>query len=197
MNDDEGGDRDADLLRRTIGGDEAAFVGLYRRHRDPLYRFSHRMLGNPEEAEDVVHDCMVALLRRPGAYDAARSPLRGYLFGIARHEVWRRLRHRGGLESLDESEAEAVADSSPGPLAILTRRETTNEVASAVLALTPEQREALVLFEYEGLSLAEIASMAGVDVGTVSARLRRARGALRKRLAGIAEGAGQTTTGER
>jgi hypothetical protein len=60
MDDDQGGDRDVDLLRRTMSGDEGAFVGLYRRHRDPLYRFSRRMLGNPEEAEDVVRGSLPA-----------------------------------------------------------------------------------------------------------------------------------------
>jgi RNA polymerase sigma-70 factor (ECF subfamily) len=195
LSEDDGGDHDSDLLRRTRAGDEFAFIGLYRRHRDPLYRFSLRMLGNAAEAEDVVHDCMVSLLQRPHGYDPARSPLRGYLLGIARHEVWRRLRIAGSIESLDESDE--VADSTPDPLAILTRRETVAEVAAAVLALTPQQREAVVLFEYEGVSLAEIASLAGVDVGTVSARLHRARTALRKRLARIAvDRVGPTPNGE-
>jgi RNA polymerase sigma-70 factor (ECF subfamily) len=176
-------DDDADLLRRAGEGDESAFVNLYRRHRDPLYRFSLRMLGSAAEAEDVVHDCLVSLLQRPEGYDPARAPLRTYLFGIARHLVWNRLRRNEGLESLEESGVEALADTALGPLALLVRGQTAEEVATAVLALTPQQREALVLFEYEGLSLAEIGALACVDVGTISARLHRARASLRKRLA--------------
>jgi RNA polymerase sigma-70 factor, ECF subfamily len=182
----DGRDDEADLLRRTREGDEAAFLKLYRRHCDPLYRFSLRMLGIPAEAEDVVHDCMVSLLERPDGYDPARSPLRSYLFGIARHQVWTRLRRNGSLEGLAGIEVEGVVDTSQGPLALLEGREAVEEVAIAVGALTPEQREAIVLFEYEGMSLSEIASLAGVDVGTVSARLYRARARLRKRLAHLA-----------
>jgi RNA polymerase sigma-70 factor (ECF subfamily) len=180
------GDEDDLLLRHTCEGDESAFVSLYRHHREPLYRFSLRMLGDAAEAEDVVHDCLVSLLQRPESYDSARAPLRTYLFGIARHLVWTRLRRNGILGPLEDSDAEAVLDSSPGPLAVLTTQEASEEVASAVGALTPDQREAIVLFEYEGQSLLEIASVTGVDVGTVSARLHRARARLRKRLAHFA-----------
>jgi RNA polymerase sigma-70 factor (ECF subfamily) len=176
------GDEDDMLLRHTREGDELAFVSLYQRHREPLYRFSLRMLGDASEAEDVVHDCLVSLLQRPESYDSARAPLRTYVFGIARHLVSTRLRRNGSLGALEGSDAEAVVDLSPGPLAVLATREAVEEVASAVGALTPDQREAIVLFEYEGLSLSEIASLAGVDVGTVSARLHRARARLRKRL---------------
>jgi RNA polymerase sigma-70 factor, ECF subfamily len=192
-----GSDDEGDLLKRTRAGDESAFVSLYRRHRDPLYRFSLRMLGDGADAEDVVHDCLLSLLQRPEGYDPVLASLRAYLFGIARHLVWQRLRRDGNVDSLDEPEAGAVADSTPGPLAILTRRETTSEVANAVLSLTPHQREAVVLFEYEGLSLAEIAALAGVDVGTVSARLHRARARLRKRLAHLAGAVRNPMNGER
>jgi len=180
------GDEDDMLLRHTREGDELAFVSLYQRHREPLYRFSLRMLGDTAEAEDVVHDCLVSLLQRPESYDPARAPLRTYLFGVARHQVWKRLRRHGNLEGLEESGLETTADSNLGPLGILDQQRTAEQVAAAVLALTPPQREALVLFEYEGLSLAEIAVLAGVDVGTISARLHRARNTLRKSLAHLA-----------
>jgi RNA polymerase sigma-70 factor (ECF subfamily) len=180
-------DDEAALLIRTRDGDESAFVSLYRRHRDSLYRFSLRMLGSPAKAEDVTHDCLASLLQRPEGFDPTKASLRAYLLGTARHLMWRRLRRSSSQESLEDAMGDAVPDSRLGPLAILVRQETGEEVAAAMAALTPPQREALVLFEYEGLSLAEIAALAEVDVGTVSARLHRARNGLRKRLAHLAD----------
>jgi len=104
--------------------------------------------------------------------------LRAYLFGIARNLALKRMR-------LSERESEELEDTEADldPLEDLLSAERSEVVARAVLALPPFQREAIVLFEYEELSLEEIAEVAGIEAGAVKARLHRARETLRRRLA--------------
>jgi RNA polymerase sigma-70 factor (ECF subfamily) len=173
---------DGDLLGRAVGGDANAFRTLYFRHRDPVFRFSFRLLGVESQAEDVTHDCFLSLLQRGGAFDAGRASLRTYLCAAARNLAFKQLRRRGVHVDLDAAEPEALAESSNGPLETLLSRELSDRVAEAVGRLPPLQREALVLFEYEEMSLAEIAEVAACDPGTISARLHRARVRLRKLL---------------
>lgn len=171
---------DGQLLRAAQRGDEAAFVELYQRHRTPIFRFAWRLTGRQAEAEDIVQECFLALLRG-AAFDGCDGAMRPYLFGIARHLALRRLR-------IVEREAEEIdgADSRD-PLRDLLDAETGELVGRAVTALPVLQREALILFEYEELSLEQISEVTGVDVGAVKSRLWRAREALRRRLAPHAE----------
>jgi len=173
---------DDELLNRASRGDEAAFLELYERHRDAVFRFAYRMLGSAELSEDVAHDCFLSLIKAPQRFDGARASLRTYLFGAARNLAMKHLRRAGQDVSVDELLAEpAIFEAQP--LHQLLDEEVSRMVQGAVKLLPPLQREALVLFEYEELSLAEIAKVVGADVGTVKARLYRARQALKRALA--------------
>jgi RNA polymerase sigma-70 factor (ECF subfamily) len=168
---------DAGLLVRAKRGDEAAFLALYQRHRTPVFRFAYRLTASPAEAEDIVQECFLALLGRDG-FDARQASLRTYLFGIVRHMAWKRSRQL-------ERESEEV-DGRAGeidPLRDLLVSERAGMVERAVSGLPLLQREALILFEYEELSMEEIAEVTGAEVGAVKARLFRARESLRRRLA--------------
>lgn len=170
---------DSALLENAIGGDAEAFRVLYFRHRDPVFRFAYRLLGREGLAEDVTHDCFVSLLRKPTAFDARRASLRTYLCAAARHLALKQLRRQGVQVALDQLAPEP-ASLGEGPLQALLSRERSEQVAEAVGRLPYLQREALVLFEYEEMSLAEIAGLTGVDPGTISGRLHRAREGLRR-----------------
>lgn len=174
---------DERLLRRASRGDEAAFLQLYERHRDAVFRFAYRLLGSMELAEDIAHDCFLSLLRQPGKFDASRAALRTYLLAAARNLSSKHFRGAGGDVAIEEVFEELRVPERAGPLSQLLTEELSGEVRRAVAELPPLQREALVLFEYEELSLAEIALVVGADVGTVKARLHRARQRLRKVLA--------------
>jgi RNA polymerase sigma-70 factor (ECF subfamily) len=174
-------DGEDELLRKASRGDEAAFLLLYERHRTPVFRFAYRMLGSAAPAEDVTQECFLSVLRRPEAFQADRASLRTYLCGIARHLALKQLRKRGQETALEEPEESVSEDC--GPLQRVLDGEAAVAVRGAVTALPPLQREAIVLFEYEGMSLAEVASVCATDVGTVKARLHRARGRLRRTLA--------------
>jgi RNA polymerase sigma-70 factor, ECF subfamily len=174
---------DERLLAQASRGDEAAFLALYEHHRDPVFRFAYRLLGSMELAEDVAHDCFLSLLRKPESFDPTRASLRTYLLAAARNlamKHFRGARSSGALEDLTEEPALAEQH---GPLRQLLDEELSEAVRRAIDELPPLQREALVLFEYEELTLSEIAEIVGADIGTVKARLYRARQRLKQRLA--------------
>ncbi|HEY0320931.1 MAG TPA: RNA polymerase sigma factor [Pyrinomonadaceae bacterium] len=173
---------DEQLLKSACRGDEAAFLLLYERHRDAVFRFAYRMLGASAQAEDVTHDCFLSLIRRPEGFDENRATLRSYLLGAARNLSLKSLRRQGQEVMLEEFTEEPPRDRTEEPLRKLLDEELAFEVSRAVASLPPLQREALLLFEYEELSLKEIAVIVETDVGTVKARLHRARRRLRREL---------------
>jgi RNA polymerase sigma-70 factor, ECF subfamily len=171
------------LLKRAGGGDQAAFVQLYERHRNRVFRFSYRLVGSVELAEDVTHDCFLSLLKRPEGFDSTRGSFESYLYSAARNLSLKHFRNSGREGALDELEEEPATPIRDQPLRKLLDHELSVKVKEAILGLPPLQREALVLFQYEALTLGEIARVVGSDVGAVKARLHRARERLRNTLA--------------
>jgi RNA polymerase sigma-70 factor (ECF subfamily) len=171
---------DEELLRATAAGDEEAFVEIYRRHRDRVYRFACRMTGSADAARDVTHACFTSLLESPARYDARRAGLGTYLCTAARNQSLRRAsrqwRERAGAP------AEAWPASGPSPLESVLKAEQARLVGQALARLAPLHREVLILAEYEELALAEIARIVGAEVGAVKVRLHRARRKLRRAL---------------
>jgi len=174
---------EADLLLKAARGDEPAFLLLYERHRTPVFRFACRMLGSSPLAEDVTQECFLSVLRRPEAFRAERASLRTYLCAIARHLALKQLRKRGEDTRADSCPEEVAAEAvGSDPLDAVIQEEAAEAVRQAVAALPPLQREAVVLFEYQEMSLADIAATCEIDVGTVKSRLHRARERLRRTL---------------
>lgn len=155
---------------------------LYERHRLPVFRFAYRLLGSVENAEDVTHDCFLSLVRKSTNFQSDRSSLRTYLFAAARNLALKYFRNAGREGSLDELIEEPRLTAKQEPLRRLLDEELAEQVREAVMALPPLQREALVLFEYEELSLSEIAAITQSDVGAIKARLFRAREGLKSML---------------
>ena len=170
------------LLSKAGKGDQAAFLELYDRYRDPIFRFAYRLLGSVEIAEDVTHDCFLGLIRKPENFRPERASLKTYLYAAARNLALKHFRDHGRETGLDEVAEEPKDSSKRGPLRRLLDEELATQVREAVFSLPPLQREALILFEYEGLSLNEVAEVAGTDVGAIKARLYRAREGLRRML---------------
>src|SRR6266850_507748 len=134
------------LLERAGAGDPAAFIRLYERHRDPIFRFSYRLSGSVEAAEDITHDCFLSLIKKPYNFLPERGSLRTYLFSAARNLWLKQLRSSGRESAMDEfSEDEFVANERE-PLRRLLDDELSAKVQEAVASLPPLQREALVLF---------------------------------------------------
>lgn len=171
------------LLERAGSGDQAAFLLLYERHRNPIFGFAYRLLGSVEAAEDITHDCFLSLIRKPQGYDPRRAALRTYLYSAARNLAMKYFRSQGRETALDDLSDYPAVSRREEPLRRLLDEELVGKVKEAVADLPPLQREALVLFEYEGLALSEIAEVVGTNVGVVKSRLHRARGRLRNTLA--------------
>ena len=140
-----------------------------------IYRFVFRLAGRGDIAEDITQDCFLAILRDPQRWNERRGDFRTYLFSIARNLACKRYRNAHASLYVDQEEANFAA---PGQ----TDRELSLTVAQMVWQLPDLQREVLILFEYEGFSLNEIAVIVNADVGAVKARLHRARERLRRAL---------------
>jgi RNA polymerase sigma-70 factor (ECF subfamily) len=173
---------DEQLLEQAANGNTAAFQKLYESYRDPIFRFAFRLLGSVEAAEDVTHDCFLSLIKEPRRFDSRKASLRTYLFAAARNQAAKRYHGLARETAIDELANEPQTAECNEPVRRVLDSELAGEVERAIADLPPLQREALVLFEYEDLSLAEIAAVVGVDSGTVKGRLFRAREKLRTRL---------------
>ena len=154
---------------------DAEFQAAFEQHKDVVHRFAWRMSG-PAAAEDITQDVFVAWLRHPDRFDPSRGTLRAFLLGIARNLA---LKHWRALHRFEPLNEEAMA----AEVIDFDRGDVGEMVGQAVRALGPLQREVVILAEYEGLTLAEIARAVDADVGTVKSRLHRARENLRRRLA--------------
>jgi RNA polymerase sigma-70 factor (ECF subfamily) len=174
--------KDELLLERAGTGDPAAFNELYERHRVAVFRFSYRLSGSVEAAEDITHDCFLSLIKTPGNFQPNRASFRTYLLSAARNLWLKQLRDYGRESALDDLTIDGLVAGDKEPLRNLLDDELSVKVQAAVSSLPPLQKEALVLFQYEGFSLSEIASMVGTDVGAVKSRLHRAREGLRNSL---------------
>jgi RNA polymerase sigma-70 factor (ECF subfamily) len=183
------------LLKQAGEGDQAAFLELYDRYRDPIFRFAYRLLGAVEIAEDVTHDCFLSLIRKPENFRPERASLKTYLYAAARNLALKHFRDQGRETALDEVSEEPKDSPRRGPLRRLLDEELATQVREAIFNLPPLQREALILFEYEGLSLNEVAEVAGTDAGAVKARLYRARAGLRRMLRPYFEGNQELNSG--
>src|SRR5215472_17119026 len=83
-----------DLLTAAREGDEAAFLQLFHQHRLPLFRFVYRMTHSVADAEDIIQECFLELLRPGCSYDPEMTPLRTYLFGVVRNQSLQRIGNR-------------------------------------------------------------------------------------------------------
>ncbi|HEY1215330.1 MAG TPA: RNA polymerase sigma factor [Bryobacteraceae bacterium] len=152
------------------------FGALFEQHKNAVYQFAWRMTNSPAVAEDIAQDTFLTLWRGEAEWDRSRGSARALLLGIARHLAWKRWRRDQRWSSLDDETfvATSLSGESCG---------TEEAVSTAIAALPSLQREALILATYEGLSLQETADSLAVEVGTVKARLHRARENLKRMLA--------------
>ncbi len=172
-------DSEAALVDRMRRGDENAFEVLYARHQPAVYRYALRMTGSRDQADDAVQETFLSLLANR-SYDAGSGPLRAYLYGTARHLLFRMWGATGPTDELERDYPDGALD----PLEGLQAEEQKERVRQALAGLPPHYREAVVLCDLEELSYAEVAEVLGCAVGTVRSRLSRARAMLMERLAG-------------
>ena len=180
--------REAAAITRVQAGDTAAFDLLVRRYMRPAFAVAYRVLGHREDAEDVVQEAFLAALAAIGTFDTSRrfGPWL-YRIVVTRGLNFRKSRSRRATELLEDG---GMASTAPGP-AVDAERAGLKATVAAALGRLPERHRMIVqLFELDGFSGAEIATMLGISPGTVRWYLHEARHALRDMLAHLQESAG-------
>lgn len=164
---------DAELYLALKAGQNEAFGILYDRHAGLVYGLALKILGNPQEAEDLTQDVFLNLARA-STYEPSRGALRTFLAILTRSRAIDKVRShskaREFLGQLQNSQEQDVADS---VFAQAYRTEQSEEVRAALAQLSDEQQQILQMAYYDGLSQSEIAARLKIPLGTVKARARR------------------------
>jgi len=180
---------DAALMLAYRDGDAAAFEALYARWRGPLYRYFLRQCGHAGQADELFQDVFMRVIGAAASYEAT-AKFATWLFRIAHNRLvdhWRKL----GREPVDllpsggddgDCAFDPPAPDAAAPERQAEQRELGEALMAAVNALPEVQREAFLLAEEGGLTLEEIASVAGVGRETIKSRLRYATAKLRHKL---------------
>lgn len=167
---------DAELVGRTLAGDRSAFGVLVERYSASVRRVARAVLGDPDDADDAAQDALLAALVKLQQYDPQR-PFGPWLMRVVANAATDRRRRRT-VRRVDPLDANLVAGG-PAP-DIETHRRALGQQLRAALAELPERRRiAIVLFDVEGYSHAEIGRILGVPEGTVRSEVFHARRALR------------------
>jgi RNA polymerase sigma-70 factor (ECF subfamily) len=178
--------RDAELVGRLKQGDARALDELFRRHREAAYGIAYRLVGNQEDALDVVQETFIHVMRGIQMF-RGQSSFRTWLFRIVTHAAldYRRWRSLRATESIDAETAPEPAGESAQrtPQDDAAARDLHGAIEKALANVSEKNRAALVLFAIEGMSYKEIGDILGISVGTVMSRIFNARQRLRELLA--------------
>lgn len=174
---------DAELYLALKAGQDAAFGILYDRHAGLVYGLALKILGNPQDAEDLTQDVFLNLARA-SSYEPNRGSLRTFLAILTRSRSIDRVRSRSKAREFlgqwrDSKEQETATDSL---FEQVSRSERSKEVRAALSQLSDSQQQILQMAYYDGLSQSEIAERLEIPLGTVKARARRGLLKLRQTL---------------
>jgi len=175
---------DSDLLRAVARGDESALAAVYDRYRLILFGLVLRILHDREESEDVLQEVFLQVWRRARDFDESRGRAFTWLVTIARSRALDRLRAAGSRARLATEAAQSPRDEVGDAAEEAMRSEQAATVRKALAELPDEQRRALLLAYFEGLTQTEIAARLGDPLGTVKTRMRSGIIKLRELLRG-------------
>lgn len=195
------GDPDRELVDRWQRGDSKAFETLVTRHQRRVFRLLLRMLGSHADAEDVTQETFLNL-HRHGHRFRSESRFSTFVYRVAANAALNRrralARSQAREDALEQEESAAYGgvEREPSPETVVGRAEVRARVQDALLELSTTLRLPLVLYDIEGLSYGEIASILEIAEGTVKSRIHRARQALRGVLGSFVRegGAGRLAT---
>lgn len=180
------GRSDEELVEACVAGDRSAFDLLVGRWERKIHGAVYRVLGSEDEARDLTQETFLRAFRGLRAFKR-EARFSSWLYQIAINLCRDRIRRRRGrrlvsLDELDEAGSGPLSPSPPSALDLVEARDTCRAVAAAIADLPVEQREVIVLKEYQGLTFPEIAEALDVPVSTIKTRLYRGLGQLRERL---------------
>lgn len=172
------GDSGADdilLMGRVKGGDEAALATLYDKWVRQVYSIVVQLVKDADDAEDVVEDTFWQVWQKASSYNEEKGPVSSWLLTIGRRKALDRLRaKRRQKEDLlsEAASADDWASTEASPLEESEADERRTKLIEAMRLLPDEQRQALVLGYFRGLSQTEIATVTGEALGTIKTRMR-------------------------
>jgi RNA polymerase sigma-70 factor, ECF subfamily len=178
---------DEELVSRSIGGDVESFNQLVLRWERPIYALAYRVIGREEDARDVCQETFLRAFRALGGF-RGQAKFSSWLYRIALNlcRDWVRRQRRTPVvqlpEDVDIVELAAAREPSEPIEDVLERHDLTRKVEKAMAKLPEEQRTAIILKEYHGLTFQEIADLAGCPLSTVKTRLYQGLAVLRREL---------------
>jgi RNA polymerase sigma-70 factor, ECF subfamily len=178
---------DPNLLARVVKADQQAFSQLYDHSSTLLFTLAVRILGNHEEAAELLQDVYLEVWRKVSRYDVGRGTPIAWLVTLTKSRAIDRLRARASrgyqaTNSLEVGIVSQVADHGPSPFETQADQELRIAVGAAVAGLPIAQQQAIELAYYEGLSHTEIASRLNQPLGTVKTRIKLGMSKLRDSL---------------
>lgn len=182
---------EATLIARAQAQDDTAFDQIVRLYADRIYNYVRRMVGNPQDAEDITQEVFIRAYQGLSQFDG-RASFSTWLFRIAtnlcidhKRRQSRRVQtlpyHRDEVDE-DEGDWEFADTSQPSALEQLLTKELQGVVEQAIDMLSPKLKTVLLLYDVEGLSYEQIADALGIPMGTVKSRLFAAREQIRKQV---------------
>ena len=179
---------DEELVAKSIGGDSDSFNELVLRWERPIYALAYRTIGREEDARDVCQETFLRAFRAlPGFRGQAKFSSWLYRIALNLCRDWMRRERRAPTvqapEDVDLIEMAAAAEPSESIEDLVARKDLTRAVERAMALLPDEQRTAIVLKEYHGLTFQEIAELVGCPLSTVKTRLYQGLTVLRRELA--------------
>jgi RNA polymerase sigma-70 factor (ECF subfamily) len=178
---------DEELVARSISGDQESFNQLVSRWERPIYALAYRVIGREEDARDVVQETFLRAFRAlPGFRGQAKFSSWLYRITLNLCRDWIRRQKRTPVVSAPEGVdiVELAADHGPTETIedLVARKRLSAVVADAMRSLPDEQRTAIILKEYHGLTFQEIADLQGCPLSTVKTRLYQGLNVLRRQL---------------
>jgi RNA polymerase sigma-70 factor, ECF subfamily len=173
---------DSAMVERMMAGDESALSALYDRYSGMLFAMLVRILRDPQAAEEILQDLFLQLWRGAARFDATRGSLPAWLMVIGRNRALSRLRTREHREIPEDIEA-FPANAVPSSVNLEDDAERSllmEKLRTAMATLPAEQREAVELAYFEGMTQTEIAARTGSPLGTVKSRVRTAMQSLKQ-----------------
>jgi RNA polymerase sigma-70 factor, ECF subfamily len=168
------------LVTEARNGDSWAFGMIFDHYHDSIYRFIASRVQRPSDAEDLTQLVFVKALEALPRYESRGVPFGGWLFRLARNAVIDHVRTRHEHAELDALIGSANGDAGPDEIAVV--RQELDAVGTALAGLTDEQKEAIALRFFAGLSAREAAEAMGKQEGTVRGLQFRAIASLRRQL---------------
>ncbi|MEX2353617.1 MAG: sigma-70 family RNA polymerase sigma factor, partial [Gammaproteobacteria bacterium] len=155
-------------------GDAAAFEILYAKHKGPLYRYLLRQCGSRDSTDELFQDVWMKLIQGRAHYQV-KAKFTTYLYTIARHRLIDHYRKQGDSSFDNDTEVDEInGREQDQPHKRMELQQQAAQLLAAIAGLPALQRDALLLKEEAGMSLAEIATLTGVNTETVKSRLRYA-----------------------